>query len=78
MTIPFRFLCSVLCRCYLSLGEAAADVDRNFVRQRSLQKKNVLPSRSAWRAVAPSTVIPQIGSFVVDVVFFMVIPLQFS
>jgi len=38
-------LCSVFCRCYLSVGEVAAGVDRNFVRHWSLQKKNVLPSR---------------------------------
>jgi len=45
---------------------APAGVDRNFCRQWSLQKWKVFPSRSAWRAVASSTIIPQMGSLVTD------------
>jgi hypothetical protein len=56
----------------LAAGFAPAGVDKNFFRQGSLQKKKVFPSRSALRAVASSTVIPQMGSLVTDFDSFMV------
>ena len=49
-------------------GSAPAAAARNFCRQWSLQKKNIFPSRSAWRAVPSSTVMPQMGSLVSVVV----------
>ena len=55
-----------------SSGLAPAGADRNFCRHWSLQKQNVCPFRSAWRAIASTTVIPQMESLVTDFESFMV------
>src|SRR5207249_3339584 len=52
-------------RCWLFFVLRGGGFDRNFFRLCSLQKQEVCLSRSARRAVASSTVIPQIVSLAI-------------
>jgi hypothetical protein len=63
----------------VSLADFSAretEKDHEHADRERLQKKKVFPSRSAWRTVASSTVIPQMGSLVTYFDSFMVMLLS--